>query len=70
MLTYRPFVTFSTGQEMMVAANMRNEQDKQKVLNTVGEAVQRHLGTFAQSIPPEKRRDFAAKVEFFRVAQG
>ena len=70
MLTYRPFVTFPTGQELIVAANVTNEAEKQAVLNTVGEAVQRHLGTFALSIPPEKRREFAAKVEFFRVAQG
>jgi hypothetical protein len=63
-------VTFPTGQELIVAANVRNEQDKQKVLNAVGEAVQRHLGTFALSIPPEKRREFGAKVEFFRVVVG
>lgn len=67
---YRPFVTFPNGHQCFVAAIVRNDAEKQAVLNQVGAVTQNMLGTLAHSLPPPRIRELAAKVEFFRVAQG
>ena len=67
---YRPFVTMPTGQTFFVAANVTTEKEMQPVLNHVGAVVQQNLGTMAQGMSPQRMREFAAKVEFFKVAMG
>ena len=69
-MNYRAFVTFPTGQNGIFCANIQTPEQKQSALNQIGGIVERNLGTMSQSIPPERRKEFAAKVEFFRVAIG
>ena len=70
MIGYRPFVTLPTGDTCFVAANVRIEEEKQAVLNFVGNVVQNTLGMAAQGLSPQRMRELSTKVEFFRVAQG
>jgi len=70
MNVYRPFVTLPSGDVAFVRANVRTDEEKQAVLNFVGNVVQNTLGTAAQGLSPQRIRELSAKVEFFRVAQG
>lgn len=67
---YRPFVTLPNGHQTFVAADVRTEEDKQAVLNHVGGITRRLLGIADDAPVPPNVKDLAAKVEFFRVAQG
>ena len=69
-MIHRAFATFPNGQQAIVAANVQTEADRQAVLNRVGAVVEQQLGTQIHAIPPDRRKDFAARVEFFRVAMG
>ena len=72
-MPFRPFVTFAGHAAQMptiVAVDVNTPRDGQRVLQRVSGIVKEQLGTLAATITPETQRQFAAKVEFFRVALG
>jgi len=69
-MVHRPFVTFPNGAQMFLCANVQTVADMQAVVNRVGSVVEQQLGTQVHAMSPEQRKEFAAKVEFFRVAWG
>jgi hypothetical protein len=53
-----------------MAETVNTEADRQAVLVEVSNVTRNMLGKRAASIPPDRVREFSAKVEFFKVAMG
>lgn len=67
---YRPFVTFPDGYRCFMPLTVRTEAERQQALAVAGNVNVQRLGTLAQGLPPQRVRELAAKVEFFKVAIG